>query len=172
MVTRSILLVDTRSAVLRRLSEMLNRGGYDVVLAASFEDAKRALMFHQPWLIISNLRLAAFNGLHLVHLGRLADPDLRAIVIASGNDMLLQGEAEEMGATVMAEPLHSGELLSEVARLIAPAEVFVERRKGERRQIIIAGYTPERRVADRRAAAAAVEAKRPSPRVPLGHGYQ
>lgn len=176
MVTGSILLVDTRSAVLRRLSEMLNRAGYAVVLAASFEDAKRALTFHQPWVIISHLRLAAFNGLHLVHLGRLADPELRAIVVASGTDVLLQGEAEEMGATVMVEPLHSGELLSELARLIAArerVEPFIERRRGDRRQIVIEGFAPERRVADRRVAASSVvSAKHPAARVPLGHQYQ
>ena len=114
----TILLVDTRPAVLRRYGDLLQRAGYDVVQAATFDDAKHALCAQRPQLVISHLRLAAFNGLHLVHLGHLAQPDLDAIIITGESDLAMRAEAERLGATVLVEPVHSAELLSAVARVI------------------------------------------------------
>jgi sigma-B regulation protein RsbU (phosphoserine phosphatase) len=118
--TATILLVDTRYAALRRTAESLRRAGYDVIEAASFDDAKRVLAVRRPALLISHLRLAAFNGLHLVHLGRLAQPDLNAIIISSGADAALQVEAERVGASLLVEPVPTSALHSLIGRMFAP----------------------------------------------------
>ncbi len=153
-----ILLVDTRVASLRRLSDTLQRAGHCVVEATSFDDAKHALMIHEPGVLISALRLAAFNGLHLVHLGRLSNPDLEAIILSTDRDVALHDEIHLVGATLLIEPLHVPTLLALLQhRLVTVAgpdstvTVRVERRQGERRHPSSIGHTPERRIADRRA---------------------
>jgi DNA-binding NtrC family response regulator len=108
----AILLVDTRSASLRRLSDTLHRAGHVVIEAASFDDAKHALADYRPGVLISALRLAAFNGLHLVHLGRLLNPDLNAIIVSTDRDVLLHDEVHLVGATLLIEPLHIPALLT------------------------------------------------------------
>jgi DNA-binding NtrC family response regulator len=122
----TILLVDTRVAALRRTGDLLRRVGHDLIEAASFDDAKRLLAARRPALVISSLRLAAFNGLHLVHLGRLAQPDINAIIISSGADAVLQREAERVGASLLVEPVPTPAFLSLIARMVVPAVTLAE----------------------------------------------
>jgi DNA-binding NtrC family response regulator len=155
----TVLLVDTRCTMLRRFGDSLQRAGCDVVQAASFEDAKHALAIHRPHLLVTNLRLGAFNGLHLLHLGRLVAPELETILITTPSDFVLKDEAENLGACVMVEPVHTNDLITTVGRLLglaAPARlspVLHDRRVSDRRRLHIAGFSPERRIADRRVAA-------------------
>jgi DNA-binding NtrC family response regulator len=156
----TILLVDTRLAALRRTAELIRRDGHDVIEAASFDEAKRALATQHPALLISSLKLAAFNGLHLVHFGRLAQPDLNAIIISQRADTVLQTEAEHVGASLLVEPVPTEALLALVARMLetetlAPAcgSFRLERRRGDRRQLLAADSPPDRRTCERRAAA-------------------
>jgi DNA-binding NtrC family response regulator len=114
----TILLVDTRLAALRRMGELLRRAGHDVIEAASFDDAKRLLASRRTVLLISSLRLGAFNGLHLVHLGRLVQPALPAIIVTADSDAALESEAECAGASLVLEPVPPGALLSLMARML------------------------------------------------------
>jgi DNA-binding NtrC family response regulator len=151
-----ILVVDTRVAALRRAADMIRRAGYEVIEAASFDEAKRALTARRPALLISSLRLAAYNGLHLVHLGRLVLSTLGAIIIASGADAVLQVEAERVGASILQEPVPTGVLLALIGRMldVSPelpvAPVAVERRTADRRGREEMAFITERRMADRR----------------------
>jgi DNA-binding NtrC family response regulator len=152
-----ILVVDTRVAALRRIGELLRSAGQDVVEAWSFVDAKRQLAARPPALVISSLRLAAFTGLHVVHLGRLAQPDLNAIIVAPGADTALQAEAEHVGASLLVEPVSIDALLALVARILgtevltpADASFRLERREEDRRQLVTSGFAPDRRVCERR----------------------
>jgi len=158
--TPEILLVDTRIAALRRAADVIRRAGYFVIEAASFDEAKRVLMARRPALLISSLRLAAYNGLHLVHLGRLMLSTLGAIIIASGADPMLQAEAERVGASILQEPVPTGALLALIGRMLDayPAElpsapVVVERRIADRRGREEMTFVAERRIGDRRIAA-------------------
>jgi DNA-binding NtrC family response regulator len=108
----AILLVDTRSVALRRLSDTLQRAGHSVIEAPTFEEAKHALMIRRPAVLISALRLHAFNGLHLVHLGRIENPELQTIIISTERDLTLHDEVHLTGATLLIEPLHLPSLLS------------------------------------------------------------
>ncbi len=153
---RTILLVDTRVAALRRTSDLLRRAGHDVVEAGSFDEAKRVLAAQAPSLLISGLRLAAFNGLHLVHLARLTRPEINAIILSSGADAVLQSEAERVGASLLVEPVPPSSFLSLIAQMFDACSpgidelVDVERRHADRRLAVHAVVAPERRVAERR----------------------
>jgi DNA-binding NtrC family response regulator len=156
----TILLVDTRLAALRQTAELIRGDGHDVIEAASFDSAKRALVAQRPALLISSLKLAAFNGLHLVHFGRLAQPDLNAIIIFQRADAVLQAEAEQVGASFLVEPVQTEALLALVARMVetetlAPAHAppRLERRRGDRRHLLASDSSLDRRTCERRAAA-------------------
>jgi len=112
-----ILLVDTRCTALRRFGDSLQRAGYDVVEAASFDEAKRALV-NRPTLLITNLRLGAFNGLHLLHLGRLAEPQLQAIILACVSESTFKDEADALGVLLMIEPVHTADLVMAAGRML------------------------------------------------------
>jgi DNA-binding NtrC family response regulator len=164
----TILLVDTRFPALRRTGDLLRRAGYDVIEASSFEEGKRLLAARRPPMLISNLRLAAFNGLHLVHLGRLTQPELTAIIISAGADAALQAEAERAGASLLVEPVPITALLSLISRVLEPEAdrrviaggfttgpdrgvPHVERRRADRRCLVISDFAPDRRAYERRA---------------------
>ena len=59
----------------------------------------RAHLFSQPfdWLV-TNIRLNAYNGLHLVHLASSAKLPVRTIVYAHHADVMLAREAQRAGA--------------------------------------------------------------------------
>jgi DNA-binding NtrC family response regulator len=146
--------VDTRVAVLRRTSDLLRRAGYDVIEAGTFAEAKRILATRSPFLVISGLRLAAFNGLHLVHLARLTQPDMNAIIISGSSDAVLQSEAERVGASLFVEPVPPSGLLALILQMfeadLAKAEgPIAERRRSDRRGLA-ADVATDRRIGERR----------------------
>jgi DNA-binding NtrC family response regulator len=152
-----ILVVDTRVAALRRTSDLLRRAGFDVIEAGSFNEAKRSLVDQSPALLISSLRLAAFNGLHLVHLARLAQPQLHAIITSTSADAMLQSEAEQVGASLLLEPVPPALLQSLIFQILGGhasigLSAGLERRQFDRRQTVDPDFGEDRRVTDRRAA--------------------
>jgi hypothetical protein len=61
-----------------------------------FQDARPRLLSRRPDLLITNLRLKAYNGLHLVHLA--AGTPTRCIVYSTSDDIVLAREAQAAGA--------------------------------------------------------------------------
>jgi DNA-binding NtrC family response regulator len=90
-----ILLVEpnaTTSVVLQRgLAPMA-----DVVASSSFQQARVVLRERPPDLLVTNLRLAAYNGLHLV---LIATAGTRSVVYSTADfDRILALEAQRHGA--------------------------------------------------------------------------
>jgi hypothetical protein len=73
-------------------------GVADVSLRADFESARRDLLTWSPNLLVTNLRLGAHNGLHLVYLATVTDCATRAIVFSLHDDRSLIREAQGIGA--------------------------------------------------------------------------
>lgn len=65
-------------------------------VCATFETGRMRLLTQPPELLITNLRLKEYNGLHLVHLAQ-GLPTL-CIVYATDHDALLAREVQELGA--------------------------------------------------------------------------
>jgi hypothetical protein len=72
----------------------------DVDVCADFASAHEALLHDPPDFLVTNIRLGANNGLHLVH---LASGATRCIVYMDPEDPFLLREAQRLGAFV--EPL-------------------------------------------------------------------
>src|SRR4026208_85678 len=84
--------------------DILKSAGHDVVAAFGFDEAVRTLADYSPDLMIAEVRLGAFNGLHLVIKSQIAHPALRTIVIDRNHDSFLESDAARLGALYLVEP--------------------------------------------------------------------
>ena len=92
---KEILLVDPDPNGLRAAQTAL-RFVADVEACTEFRAARTRLLNQPPDLLITNLRLQAYNGLHLVHLA--AGTHTRCIVYSTYDDLVLAREVQATGA--------------------------------------------------------------------------
>lgn len=115
---RTVLVVEADPSDLASTVNLLESAGYKTVTASSFEQASSTLRTSHPDLIVTAMRLGAYNGLHLVLRGRVADPNLPAIVTTHFPDPVLADETRRMEAVHLLRPLDSNGFLAEVSRLL------------------------------------------------------
>jgi CheY-like chemotaxis protein len=114
-----VLVVDDDDATRVGLAELLNAAGYMTRAVASFEDGLRILRTDPPDLLITDVRLGAYNGLQLV----LSSPHpVPAIVITGFNDPVLEGDARRQGADYVLKPVSPRVILDMVRRRLAEVE--------------------------------------------------
>lgn len=109
-----ILLVDPVKSRLMSVKVLLEGAGFNVHAAATFSEARDSLDSTTPDLLLTQLRLGANNGLHLVIRGRLQSPRMQAIVTGRERDIGLETEARRSGAVFMQWPVDDAELLASV----------------------------------------------------------
>jgi DNA-binding response OmpR family regulator len=115
----TVLVVDPNVNSLAAKTRALSDAGYLVTSARSFEAAYRRMRFVVPDLLVTDLRLGANNGVHLVILGHTLDDAMRAIVTDVRNDPGVASDALANGAIYMARPADDGELLATAEGLLA-----------------------------------------------------
>ncbi len=109
-----VLIVEDDDAARSGLIRLLAGRGHEVLSAAAFEDGKRLLRAHQPDVLITDIRLGAFNGLQLL----LGDPQhVHAIVLTAYSDHVLESEARKLGAHFLLKPVVPDQLLNLVDHL-------------------------------------------------------
>jgi DNA-binding response OmpR family regulator len=114
----SLLLVDDDLSLLGALSRFLSDSGFQVVPCSTFEDAKREIGMLRPDILITDVRLGAFNGLQLALLARDVRPDVRVVVFSGFDDPVLKDEARRIGASYLVKPV-SGHAIVEELRATA-----------------------------------------------------
>jgi DNA-binding NtrC family response regulator len=130
--------------------------GFQTRVADSFEEARDMLVAQPPAVLVADIRLGAYNGLHLVLRGKQARPNMAAIVTTDWPDKVLMAEAEAMGATFLLKPAVREEFLAAIFRTLfrhdagTPIRSPFERRHGERRAATAAAVEEERRRQTRR----------------------
>lgn len=113
MATR-VLIVEDDDAARAGLIRLVAGRGHEVFAAATFEDGKRLLRAHHPEVLITDVRLGAFNGLQLL----LSDPEhVHAIVLTAYSDHVLESEARKLGAHFLLKPIVPDQLLDLVDEL-------------------------------------------------------
>lgn len=112
--TRSILIVDDDLALLDAMQRAFSEAGKTVVAKGSFEEARYALRHEHFDVLITDVRLGAFNGLQLAVLARDLRPDIKLIVFSGFDDPVLKAEAERIGAAYLVKPVSSAVLLQMV----------------------------------------------------------
>ena len=93
--TKEILLVDPDPKGLHAVQAAL-RLVANIEALTDFRDARTRLLDQPPDLLVTNLRLQAYNGLHLVHLA--AGTHTRCIVYSTYDDLMLAREVQAAGA--------------------------------------------------------------------------
>jgi len=101
------------------LKALLEAAGHDVRLATSFPDAVASLTHTSPDLLVTEVQLGAYNGIHVVIRHRDSHPNMRQIVIGPYYDSVLAYEATNCGATYVAASADDPALVALVAGLLA-----------------------------------------------------
>jgi DNA-binding NtrC family response regulator len=110
-----ILLVEDDQATRGGLSMLLERAGYDVVAIDGVPEGRRVLAEAPPDLLITDVRLGAFNGLQLIAMSPRPIP---AIVTTGFPDPVLEAEARQFGAKFLLKPIEPTGLLTLVKELL------------------------------------------------------
>ena len=110
----SLLIVDDDDDVLRPLTRYLASQGYEVTSYTEFESARLDIPTLRPDIVITDVRLGAFNGLQLAILARDVRPDARVVVFSGFDDPVLKEEARRIGATYLMKPVSGRTLVDEL----------------------------------------------------------
>jgi DNA-binding response OmpR family regulator len=103
-IRRRILVVEPSLDQWNRLLGWLTGAGHDLVRVSDFPSAKPELDERPPDLLITELKLGAFNGLHLAIRARMSGAGTRSIVLGEP-DAVLQAEAQREGVRYITHPL-------------------------------------------------------------------
>jgi two-component system response regulator YesN len=109
--SKRVLIVENDERLLQALQMTLAEAGHDVVGCLGFGDARRYLAGHSPDFLLTEIRLGAFNGLHLAHLVKSTHPNTSVLIISGYDDPVLRNEAAVCGADYRLKPVSSGEIL-------------------------------------------------------------
>ncbi len=115
-----ILVVDDDQVARTGLVALLESAGFAAAGAGSFEEATQALATTTPDLLVADVRLAAFNGLHLLHRSRRTHPRMASIVISGYPDPGIEHDARQAGAAAfLLKPLDPPAFIAKVTEVLA-----------------------------------------------------
>jgi FixJ family two-component response regulator len=100
-----VILVNADLRALRHTEALLSEAGHLVAALSSFVEAKKVLDSVIPDLLVADIRLAAFNGLHLAIRSHFEHPDIPVIITHVQADPIFEAQAEQYGARFVAAPL-------------------------------------------------------------------
>jgi DNA-binding response OmpR family regulator len=105
------VIVDDDTSVLRLLKDLLLSSGFVVEPFNDFQLAKERLKTGLVDVLITDVRLGAFNGLQLVVRAKATSPDVVAVVLTGFDDQVLHQEAVGVGAHFLLKPIRVEQLL-------------------------------------------------------------
>lgn len=109
--TWSVLVVEDDPSLLSALESALRDAGINVVGAGTFELGRQRLRDSPPDVLVTDIRLGAYNGLQLAVMARAASAEMRVIVFSGFDDPVLRAEAERMGASYLVKPIRASDLV-------------------------------------------------------------
>lgn len=109
--TQRILIVDDDESLLNVVSQAFQRTGRDVVSCSTFEAARKKLREERFDVLLTDVRLGAFNGLQLAVMGRDMSPEMQIIVFSGFDDPVLREEAAHLHATYLVKPVANAQLM-------------------------------------------------------------
>ena len=105
-MTRSpeVLLAASEAPTLAYLERLVSVLGVSVQFAGSFEQARAWVNAGTSDLLVADVRMGDFNGLHLGWLRHFVSPQLPTIITHTDYDVSLAAEARKLGAPFLALP--------------------------------------------------------------------
>jgi DNA-binding response OmpR family regulator len=111
-----VLVIDDDENALSGIVEVLRAAGHHVTSCSTYENAKTLLSVGSYDLLITDVRLRSFNGLHLVMKVRAESPDMAIVIMTGYDDAMMELEARRYKAEFIRKPIHPNELLDVVGR--------------------------------------------------------
>lgn len=108
---------ETREAIERTLTGL----GHFVTSVSNFHEAKQRVLMAPPDLLVTALKLGAYNGIQLVLRAHADNPGIGAIVLDDALDPVLELEATNAGAVYMTKPVDESSFGALVDRLLNSA---------------------------------------------------
>src|SRR5215467_125414 len=112
------IVVDADLTELRRTEQALERVGFVVMGAGSFAQAKALLVSITPEIVIADIKLEAFNGLHLAALCAVWRPATPFIATHSVHDTVLEADARRLSASYVVKTPGREELTRTAVELL------------------------------------------------------
>ena len=112
-----VLVVGCEASKVSATAEILRAAGCEVAEATSFEQARTVMFSLDPDLLITDIQLGAYNGLHLVWQRHLEQPNRPSIVMNGYADAVLEAEARRLGSPFLIAPVDPEALIAVVDSL-------------------------------------------------------
>jgi DNA-binding response OmpR family regulator len=112
-----ILLVDPDWAAAAASERAMVQAGYRVASVVTFEEASRQISLDYLDLLVTKVRLGAFNGLHLLLRCRAERPDVPVIIVGALADHT--DDMTRLGAPFVTTPIEKASFLDLVATLLS-----------------------------------------------------
>jgi DNA-binding response OmpR family regulator len=112
---RVLVLEDDENA-LAAIVELLSESGYDVTPASTYEEAKQLLSAATYDLLVTDVRLRSYNGLHLVMKIRKESPETGVVIMTGYDEPLMELEASRYSAQFLRKPIKGPELIEAVRK--------------------------------------------------------
>jgi DNA-binding NtrC family response regulator len=109
-----VVIVDDNIPLLEALGQLVERAGHDVMMFSGFLPAKKYLETARIDVLVTDVRLGAFNGLQLVMTAKKDYPETSAIVFSGFEDPVLRRDAAKMGAAFCLKPVAAEQLLHSI----------------------------------------------------------
>ena len=113
-MSKRVLVVDDDLVLLEMVDRWLSLAGHSVTTLTDFEDARQFLAHTTPDVLIADVRLGAFNGIHLALHLRDREAQVPIVVVSGFEDVVLREEVARCGGTFMLKPLTAPALLAHV----------------------------------------------------------
>jgi DNA-binding response OmpR family regulator len=112
------IVVDADLAELRKTEQALEQAGFVVMCAGSFAQAKSLLVSITPEIVIADIKLEAFNGLHLAALCAVWRPATPFIATHNVYDSVLEADARRLSASYVVKTPNRDELTRTAGELL------------------------------------------------------
>jgi len=117
MQPQRVLVVDDEPSLLEAMNIAFTRAGRHVVSCRTFEEGRERLLTEYFDVMVTDVRLGAFNGLQLAVIARDKHPEMRIIVFSGFDDPVLREEADHLRASYVLKPVGADHLLDLMATL-------------------------------------------------------
>jgi CheY-like chemotaxis protein len=131
-----ILVIDDDENALLGMSELLCEQGHDVTAAVTYGEAKTALEESPFDLLVTDVHLRAYNGLHIVMHSRAEHPEMAIIITTGYDEPEMALEASRYNAQFVKKPIRADEFL----RTVEEALGTVRRQRRWPRKRVVGGF--------------------------------
>jgi two-component system response regulator FlrC len=114
-----VIVLDDDLHALEGITELLRGAGYHVTPASNYQAAKELMGAAAYDLLISDVRLRSYNGIHLVMQCRREYPEMGLMIMTGYDSSMMELEAGRYNAEFVRKPIKPAEFLENVARLLA-----------------------------------------------------